>query len=76
MRSIMGVGNHRVCGDNNTTISGELEKETEYDEWADTMPWPWTNLLLLVSGKYGDLAVCDVGPLNELLFPLHNRNPR
>jgi hypothetical protein len=35
-----------------------------------------TDLLLLVGGEDGNLLLLNIGPLQELLFPLHDRDTK
>ncbi len=69
----MGVRNHRVGGDYNAALSGKLCAKVRHET-----PAHLTNeryLLLLIGGEHSDLLVRHVGPLEELLPPLHHRYP-
>ena len=73
----MGVGHHRVCGDDDTALPGELNTfKLGNSEMSVKVGITETHLLLLICCEDSDLSVCDVRPLYKLLSPLHHRHAK
>ena len=70
MRTVVRVRNHRIGGYDDTALPSKLHAKVSGE--ATTPPIGKCYLLFLIGGEYGDLLVCYVGPLKELLSPLHH----
>ena len=72
MRSVVRVGDHGVRRHHDAALAGKLRAVR--DE-RTVLSIQGLYLLLLIGGENSNLLVRHVGPLHELLPPLHNRHP-
>jgi hypothetical protein len=77
VRPIVSVCDHRICGNDHPAFSRELHvihNEEDRSPREPKTPNHSAYLFFLIGCEHGNLAVCYVRPLHELLSPLHDRH--